>query len=174
MEKILLRLTELFGKTPSLILNYKKQVLTSLVIISAFLLYGVFNHTVFDMSTDSYLEEENPAQIALDEFRRQFGGDDSVFIIYAPKDGNVFSRESLITVQQLTDNLVNWRDLDRSEYPEIPLDELSHIRRIQSLANVKVQESIGDTLRSDRLIPRQLPTSEAELQKIKVRLKLGL
>jgi|TARA_B100000959_G_scaffold46354_1_gene47149 hypothetical protein len=167
MDKILLRLTELFGKIPSLILDYKKQVLSSLVIISAFLLYGVFNLTVFDMSTDSFLEEENPTQIALDEFRSQFGGDDSVFIIYAPKDGNVFSRESLITAQQLTDNLVNWRDLDRSEYPEIPWEELSHIRRIQSLANIKVQESTGDTLRSDRLIPRQLPNGKTELQKIK-------
>ena len=76
MDKILLRLTELFGKIPSLILDYKKQVLSSLVIISAFLLYGVFNLTVFDMSTDSFLEEENPTQIALDEFRSQFGGDE--------------------------------------------------------------------------------------------------
>mgnify|MGYP000170748242 FL=1 len=167
MDRILLRLTELFGKAPNLILVYKKQVLSTLVIASAFLLYGVFNFTVFDMSTDSYLEKENPAQIALDEFRRQFGGDDSVFIIYAPKDGNVFSRQSLIAAQQLTDDLMHWRDLNRSEYSELPWEELSHIRRIQSLANIRVQESIGDTLRSDRLIPRQLPNSKTELQKIK-------
>jgi predicted RND superfamily exporter protein len=167
LDRILLRLTELFGKAPNLILFYKKQVLSTLVIASAFLLYGVFNFTVFDMSTDSYLEKENPAQIALDEFRRQFGGDDSVFIIYAPKDGNVFSRQSLIAAQQLTDDLMHWRDLNRSEYSELPWEELSHIRRIQSLANIRVQESIGDTLRSDRLIPRQLPNSKTELQKIK-------
>ena len=128
MDRILLRLTELFGKAPNLILVYKKQVLSTLVIASAFLLYGVFNFTVFDMSTDSYLEKENPAQIALDEFRRQFGGDDSVFIIYAPKDGNVFSRQSLIAAQQLTDDLMHWRDLNRSEYSELPWEELSHIR----------------------------------------------
>ena len=167
MEKVLLKLTELFGETPNVILNYKKQVLTGLVIISVFLFYGIFSLTVFDMSTDSFLEEENPAQVALDEFRRQFGGDDSVFIIYSPEDGDVFSRESLTAVQQLTDDLVNWRDLDRSEYPEIPWEELSHVRRIQSLTNIRVQESIGDTLRSDRLIPRQIPTSEADLQELR-------
>ena len=167
MEKVLLKLTELFGETPNVILNYKKQVLAGLVIISVFLFYGIFSLTVFDMSTDSFLEEENPAQVALDEFRRQFGGDDSVFIIYSPEDGDVFSRESLTAVQQLTDDLVNWRDLDRSEYPEIPWEELSHVRRIQSLANIRVQESIGDTLRSDRLIPRQIPTSEADLQELR-------
>ena len=124
MEKILLTLTELFAKTPNVILNYKKQVLTSLALISAFLFYGIFSLTVFDMSSDSFLEEENPAQVALDEFRRQFGGDESVMLIYSPRDGNVFSRRSLTAVQQLTDDLVNWRDLDRTEYPEILWEEL--------------------------------------------------
>ena len=169
MEKILLTLTELFAKTPNVILNYKKQVLTSLALISAFLFYGIFSLTVFDMSSDSFLEEENPAQIALDEFRRQFGGDESVMLIYSPRDGNVFSRRSLTAVQQLTDDLVNWRDLDRTEYPEILWEELSHVRRIQSLGNVRIQESVGDTLRSDRLIPRQLPNSETELQELRVK-----
>ena len=169
MEKILLTLTELFAKTPNVILNYKKQVLTSLALISAFLFYGIFNLTVFDMSSDSFLEEENPAQVALDEFRRQFGGDESVMLIYSPQDGNVFSRTSLTAVQQLTDDLVNWRDLDRTEYPEILWEELSHVRRIQSLGNVRIQESVGDTLRSDRLIPRQLPNSETELQELRVK-----
>lgn len=169
MEKILLTLTELFAKTPNVILNYKKQVLTSLALISAFLFYGIFSLTVFDMSSDSFLEEENPAQVALDEFRRQFGGDESVMLIYSPRDGNVFSRRSLTAVQQLTDDLVNWRDLDRTEYPEILWEELSHVRRIQSLGNVRIQESVGDTLRSDRLIPRQLPNSETELQELRVK-----
>lgn len=169
MEKILLTLTELFAKTPNVILNYKKQVLTSLALISAFLFYGIFSLTVFDMSSDSFLEEENPAQVALDEFRRQFGGDESVMLIYSPRDDNVFSRRSLTAVQQLTDDLVNWRDLDRTEYPEILWEELSHVRRIQSLGNVRIQESVGDTLRSDRLIPRQLPNSEIELEELRVK-----
>ena len=83
MERLLLALTKLFSKTPNFILHYKRQVLAVLLVISAFLFYGIFSLTVFDMSSDSFLEDENPAQIALDEFRRQFGGDDSVFIIYA-------------------------------------------------------------------------------------------
>ena len=167
MERILLALTELFSKTPNFILHYKRQVLAVLLVISAFLFYGIFSLTVFDMSSDSFLEDENPAQIALDEFRRQFGGDDSVFIIYAAKDGDVFSRESLTAIQNLTQDLVDWEDLDRSDYGFVPWDELSHIRRVQSLGNIRVQESIGDTLRSDRLIPRQLPETDSELQALK-------
>ena len=167
MERILLALTKLFSKTPNFILHYKRQVLAVLLVISAFLFYGIFSLTVFDMSSDSFLEDENPAQIALDEFRRQFGGDDSVFIIYAARDGDVFSRESLKAIQNLTQDLVYWEDLDRSNYGDVPWDELSHIRRVQSLGNIRVQESVGDTLRSDRLIPRQLPETESELQALK-------
>ena len=167
MERILLALTKLFSRTPNFILHYKRQVLAVLLVISAFLFYGIFSLTVFDMSSDSFLEDENPAQIALDEFRRQFGGDDSVFIIYAAKDGDVFSRESLTAIQNLTQDLVDWEDLDRSDYGDVPWDELSHIRRVQSLGNIRVQESIGDTLRSDRLIPRQLPETDSELQALK-------
>ena len=129
MERILLALTKLFSRTPNFILHYKRQVLAVLLVISAFLFYGIFSLTVFDMSSDSFLEDENPAQIALDEFRRQFGGDDSVFIIYAAKDGDVFSRESLTAIQNLTQDLVDWEDLDRSDYGDVPWDELSHIRR---------------------------------------------
>ena len=167
MERILLALTKLFSRTPNFILHYKRQVLGVLLVISAFLFYGIFSLTVFDMSSDSFLEDENPAQIALDEFRRQFGGDDSVFIIYAAKDGDVFSRESLTAIQNLTQDLVDWEDLDRSDYGDVPWDELSHIRRVQSLGNIRVQESIGDTLRSDRLIPRQLPETDSELRALK-------
>lgn len=167
MERILLALTKLFSKTPNFILQYKIQVLAVLLVISAFLFYGIFSLTVFDMSSDSFLEDENPAQIALDEFRRQFGGDDSVFILYAARDGDVFSRESLTAIQDLTQDLVYWEDLDRSDYEDVPWDELSHIRRIQSLGNIRVQESIGDTLRSDRLIPRQLPETDSELRALK-------
>ena len=146
MEKILLDLTKFFAKTPSLALKFKRYILLGLAVISVFLFYGIFTLTIFDVSSDSFLEDENPAQVALDEFRRQFGGDDSVLLIYRPQDDNIFSRNSLIAVQQLTDDLMNWRELDRNYYPEISWEELSHIRRIQSLANIRIQESVDDMM----------------------------
>ena len=169
MDRILLSLTDIFAKAPDYILNFKKRVLLGLTVIYLFMLYGIFTLTSFDMSTDSFLAEEDPATVALDEFRRQFGGDDSVFIIYTPKDGNVFSSASLSTVQQITDDLSNWEDLDRDNYPDVDWEQLNHIRRVQSLANIRVQESVGDTLRSDRLVPRELPTDQRSLETLKVR-----
>ena len=51
--------------------------------------------------------------LALNEYRRQFGSDDSVFLVYRAKDGDVFSRESLLAIQQLTDDLRYWQQLAR-------------------------------------------------------------
>ena len=73
--------------------------------------------------------------LALNEYRRQFGSDDSVFLVYRAKDGDVFSRESLLAIQQLTDDLRYWQQLLPEDYPDaingIDLDfnELNHVRR---------------------------------------------
>ena len=118
MEKILLALSDAFGKAPNKVLKYKGFVLAGLIVITSIMVYGILTHTTMDMTTDSFLDESDPAAIALDEFREQFGSDESIFLVYRAKDGDVFSRESMLAAQQLTDDLRNWQTLDRSQYPE--------------------------------------------------------
>ncbi len=173
MEKILLSLSDAFAQAPYKVLKYKSFVLTGLIVITSVMVYGIFSRTTFDMTADSFLDEADPAAIALDDFREQFGSDESIFLVYRAKDGNVFSRESLEAAQQLTNDLRNWQSLDRSEYPEtmngITLDwnELNHIRRVQSIANIRYQESVDDSLLSNRLVPTALPSENAELGQIR-------
>ncbi len=175
MEKILLSVTQGFAKVPDKVLRFKRTVLLLLVLSTAFLTYGIFTRTSMDMSVDSFLDQRDPAIAALDEFRRQFGSDDSVFLVYRANDGDVFSRQSLQAIQQLTDDFRYWDRLDRSAYPEqldgVPVDwnELSHIRRVQSIANLRVQENVGDSLLSNRLVPVELPASDVELAEIRRR-----
>tara|TARA_X000000950_G_scaffold288983_1_gene408895 strand:- start:5118 stop:7676 length:2559 start_codon:yes stop_codon:yes gene_type:complete len=113
--------------------------------------------------------------MALNEYRRQFGSDDSVFLVYRAKDGDVFSRESLLAIQQLTDDLRYWQQLDPADYPEsingiaLDFDELNHVRRVQSITNIRYQENEGDTLLSNRLVPQQIPQYAEELAAIKAR-----
>ncbi|MBL4890399.1 MAG: hypothetical protein JKX91_00940 [Rhizobiaceae bacterium] len=134
MEKILLSLTDAFAQAPYKVLKYKSFVLAGLIVMTSIMVYGIFTRTTMDMTTDSFLDEADPAAIALDEFREQFGSDESVFLVYRAKDGNVFSRESMEAAQQLTDDLRNWQSLDRSQYPEsvngitLEWEELNHIR----------------------------------------------
>ena len=94
MEKLLLKLTDLFAQAPSAVLRFKVLVLSSLIAVSIAMGFAIANLTVFNLSSESFMQEDSPAQLALEEFRRQFGSDRSVFIIYKPTDGDVFSRES--------------------------------------------------------------------------------
>lgn len=173
MEQLLLSITRSFAQIPNYVLRFRIAVLVILTLLTAFLTYGIFTRTSMDMSVDSFLDQDDPAIAALDEFRRQFGSDDSVFLVYRARDGDVFSRESLRAIQQLTDDFRYWDTLDRSDYPEqlddVPLnwDELSHIRRVQSIANLRIQENVGDSLLSNRLVPSELPQSDAALAEIR-------
>ncbi|NQV69375.1 MAG: MMPL family transporter [Pseudohongiella sp.] len=175
MEKILLSLSDAFAEAPNKVLLFKSFVLTGLIVTSIIMLYGIFTRTELDMTTDSFLDQSDPAIYALNEYRRQFGSDDSVFLVYRAKDGDVFSRESLTAIQQLTEDLSYGAGLDPSDYPEsingiaLNFDELNHIRRVQSIANVRFQENVGDTLLSNRLVPTQLPDSDEALAEIKAR-----
>lgn len=175
MENLLIRLSDGFAAIPDKMLRYKSFVLAGLVILTALMAWGIATRTVMDMTTDSFLDQDDPAMAALNEYRRQFGSDDSVYLVYRAKDGNIFSRESLLAVQQLTNDLRFWEDLDPADYPEtiknieVDFGELNHIRRVQSVANLRYQENIGDTLLSNRLVPAELPESEAGLAEISQR-----
>ena len=175
MEKLLIALSDAFAQVPNRVLRYKHFVLTGLVVISLLMVWGVFTRTELDMTTDGFLDQADPSMLALNEYRRQFGSDDSVFLVYRAKDGDVFSRESLLAIQQLTNDLRYWQQLRTEDYPDainginLDFDELNHVRRVQSIANLRFQENRGDTLLSNRLVPEQLPASDDELAAIKAR-----
>ena len=175
MEKLLIALSDAFAQVPNRVLRYKHFVLTGLVVISLLMVWGIFTRTELDMTTDGFLDQADPSMLALNEYRRQFGSDDSVFLVYRAKDGDVFSRESLLAIQQLTNDLRYWQQLRTEDYPDainginLDFDELNHVRRVQSIANLRFQENRGDTLLSNRLVPEQLPESDDELAAIKTR-----
>ena len=175
MEKLLIALSDAFAQVPNRVLRYKHFVLTGLVVISLLMVWGIFTRTELDMTTDGFLDQADPSMLALNEYRRQFGSDDSVFLVYRAKDGDVFSRESLLAIQQLTNDLRYWQQLRTEDYPDainginLDFNELNHVRRVQSIANLRFQENQGDTLLSNRLVPEQLPESDDELAAIKTR-----
>ncbi len=175
MENKLVAVSHFFACLPEKVLRFKWHILASLIIGTLFMIQGMLSRTSLDMTIDSFIDQEDPAIAALNEFRNQFGSDDSVFMVYRAKDGDVFSAQSLRAVQRLTEQYQNWRDLDPSLFPAqidgMPVDfqELTNIRRVQSLANLRVQSSEGDTLRSERLVPLIIPDDPAELAAIRAR-----
>jgi predicted RND superfamily exporter protein len=133
---------------------------------------GAFTRTNISTAQNSFLDADDPAIVVLDKFRLQFGSDDSVLLVYRPKDGDIFSKQSLLAVRALTHDLENWENLDLKKYQlktgeVVKLDDLKHIRRVKSLTNLRIQLATGDTLRSDRLIPNNIPDDPAKLAKLK-------
>lgn len=175
MDSKLLALSRVFASIPLLVLKVRWLVLALLLGSTAFMIYGAYTRTTLDMTIDSFIDQDDPAIGALNEFRKQFGSDDSVFLVYRARDGDVFSRESLSAIAGLTRDLENWQDLDPGSLPQqinggpVNLSELANIRRVQSLTNVRVQRSDADTLRSERLVPNPLPESDAAMAQVRER-----
>lgn len=169
MKNLLLNISQMFGALPNKLINNRWWVLSALVIITIVCIAGMGKISI-DVTTDSFLDENDPSMLAMDEFREQFGSDDSLYVVYKAKDGDVFSKQSLEAVSQLTDELENWQSLDAVDYqPEdnIKIEsfaDLRHIRRVQSISNISVQENVGDTLRSDKLVPSTLPADFSALK----------
>lgn len=166
MENGLLVLSRFFASAPAKMVRHR--LLVCLLLLAGTLLsaYSIATRTSLDMSIDSFLDQSDPAIAALNSFRTQFGSDDSVFLVYEARDGNVFSAASLRAVSELTDKLRNWRDLDPSQY-SADLNELGQIRRVQSITTLRVQQVDGDTLRSERLVPEIIPDDPAALAAIR-------
>ncbi|MDO9478814.1 MAG: MMPL family transporter [Pseudohongiella sp.] len=166
MENRLLVLARLFAAAPGFVVRHRILILAIVVLISIFQALGVATRTRIDISTDSMIDQTDPAIAALNAFRTQFGSDDSLFLVYEARDGDIFSARSLAAARALTESLRDWRTLDASRY-DADLQELDQIRRVQSITTLRVQRVDGDTLRSERLVPDIIPDDPAQLAVIR-------
>lgn len=147
-------LSAYFAAIPNLLRPYRYIIVVVALIGTIFMGFGATKFEL-DTSFDSWLSEDDPAVNALDDFRRQFGSDDGLFLVYHAKDGNVFSVQSLKAIQGLTRDIEYWYDL----VPEAigtdaeTIANLDHVLRVQSLANTRYQLSTEDSLESLELIP---------------------
>ena len=170
MKKLLLAISDYFECLPNKLRPWRWGIIAFALASTLFMAVGSTKF-VIDITVDSWFSEDDPVLQSLDEFRNQFGSDDGLFIVYEAKDGDVFSPASLRLVDQLTNNLSRWQDIPQSELdiagitPDLAL-KLDHIKRVQSLTNIRIQVNSGDTLSSPRLI-QNLVMDEVETEKVK-------
>ncbi len=159
-----------FATIPGALRPYRYIIVIVALIGTIFMGVGATKFEL-DTSIDSWLPKNDPAVQALDDFRRQFGSDDGLFLVYHAKDGDVFSVQSLKAIQGLTRDLENWYDLDPAALgidAEI-MENMNHVLRVQSLANTRYQLSTADSLESLELIPEGAeitPELAAEVRRI--------
>ena len=171
MKNLLLYLNHYFAKVPGQLIPYHKTVLALALLSTIFMGYGA-SRFVLDTSFDVWFSESDPAIEALDDFRDQFGSDDGLFIVYEAKDGDVFSNKSLTLISEITEVLDNYRQISDDVWlekygltPEI-VESLTHIKRVQSLSNIRIQKNEDDVLSSPRLVPKKIPSDPLVLSEI--------
>ena len=171
MKNLLLYLNGYFARVPGQLIPYRKIVLILALLSTIFMGFGA-SRFVLDTSFDVWFSESDPAIEALDEFRDQFGSDDGLFIVYEAKDGDVFSNKSLTLIAEITETLDNYEQISNDVWlnqygltPDI-VESLSHIKRIQSLSNIRIQKNDDDVLSSPRLVPKNIPSDVSKLNAI--------
>lgn len=162
MNRITNAMVEYFGRVPDQLRQRAWLVWLSFLAITVFCFIGIGRGS-FDTSVEGWFEKDDAALVALDWFHHEFGSDDHLYIAYKAKDGDVFSENSLRTLQamqaEITGRMAHLTANDPSA--------LKHIVRITSLINAPVLRAEQDVLISRKLVGDHIPTSAAESERIR-------
>jgi len=159
MKHLMNALAEYFGSVPDRVRHRKLLVWLFFIAATVFFAMGL-GRARMDASIENWFENDDPLIVALDWFHHDFGSDDHLYIAYKPKDGNVFSAESIATLQQLQQELEGRALRDPADSP------LKHIVKVTSLVNAPVLRLEDGALLSKKLIGDSRPSTPEELDRI--------
>ena len=172
MKSLLLSLNDYFAIVPGQLRPYRKIVLILALLATVFMGYGS-TRFVLDTSFESWFSDDDSAVESLNEFREQFGSDDGLFIVYEAKDGDVFSNQSLSLISEITEVLDNDEQISDEDWLKNYgltaniAETLKHIKRVQSLTNIRIQKNEDDVLSAPLLVPKVIPNDINILSEIK-------
>ncbi len=153
IDRSLLRTTSLMGSLPLFVRRNRWKILLIFTLFTAAMVPGL-GRIVLDQSMESFFKRNDSAITTFNRFKRTFGSDEYILIMYSPPDGDIFSKNSLSKVKALEDHLNRLR-LD-------PLSPLSRITRIRSIISADYLESRGDTLINRKFIGEKIPGNSRE------------
>lgn len=162
MKRALSAASAALAELPDRVRRHKWWVASAFVIATAVIVSGLPKLT-FDFTIERWLKQDDAAFVAYDDFREQFGSDDGVVIVYAPKDGDVFSQASLEVVKGIRDDLVNY-------HTKLAPGETSALERIvdvDTLINAPVLTVTDGTMLSRWLVGDTVPSDPAQLEEIR-------
>ncbi len=173
MKNLLSWVAEYLSNVPGQVRKVRWLVLLFFVAGTALCVYGI-SRLQFDFTIERWLEQDDAAYVAYNQFHDQFGSDDGVVIVYKPRDGDVFSVASLRAVKGIRDELVDYRSSTSPGAPDTggklqpgETSALDHIVEVNSLINAPVLSVEDDVLRSRWLVGETVPTDAQALQEIR-------
>jgi predicted RND superfamily exporter protein len=105
----------------------------------------------FNRDLRVFFGEKNPHLQALQALENTYTKDNNIFYIIAPRDGNVFTREALAAVQELTET--SW--------------QMPYSNRVDSITNFQHTRGKEDELVVENLVDDPSALSDADLERIR-------
>jgi predicted RND superfamily exporter protein len=129
------------------VLNNKLLVIFLAIAISLLMGSGV-RHLEFNNDYRMFFSEENPQLKAFEQLQNTYTKNDNVLFVVAPKDGKVFSHETLSAINELTKKA--W--------------QIPYSLRVDSITNFQHTHAEGDDLIVEDLVldPQSLSNEELE------------
>ncbi len=131
------------------VLKFRWPVLIGTILLA--MGFGAGGQMGFNSDYHVFFSEDNPQLLAYDGMQNKYTKDDNVFIVIAPKDGKVFSKETLTAVEELT--AAAW--------------QTPYSSRVDAITNFQYTRAVDDDLYVDDLIANAKEKSTEELQKLK-------
>ncbi len=128
------------------VLDWKYPVILLSVLITAILGSGM-QQLAFNNDYRMFFSKANPQLTAFEQLQNTYTKNDNVLFVLAPKNGRVFSRETLAAVVELTQ--AAW--------------QLPYSLRVDSITNFQYTYAEGDDLVVEDLVSEPEQLSDAEL-----------
>ncbi len=132
------------------VVRRRMPVVVVCLALSAFAAYGLGFLTV-NPDNRVFFDRDNPDRMALDALENTYSKDSNVMIVLAPKGGDVFTREVLSVIQELTEKA--W--------------QTPYTRRVDSLTNYQHSYAEGDDLIVGDLVEDAAALSDRDLARIR-------
>ena len=113
----------------SWVLRNRFLIIVMSVVVIACLANGA-SKLRFDTSYRAFFSEDNPQLLAFEKIENTYVKDDNVIMILAPRDGNIFTRDHLQAIEEVT--AASW--------------QVPYSNRVDSISNFQYTEAIDDDL----------------------------
>ena len=130
-------------------------ILLSLLVILA-LVAGAQHIVNVDVDFRNHFSKDDPNLVALEEMEETYAFSDTVLLAVAPQSGTIFTRETLVALEEMTEQL--WRT--------------PYVTRVDSITNYSHSEGLEDELIVEPLVDDAASLSDADIERIE-RIALG-
>ena len=141
------RLERFFGEW---VIKYRVMVILLTLILVGAAASGL-RHLGFDNDYRAFFGEDNPELIAFNEVEKSYTKSDNVFIVIAPKQGDVFAPKVLGLIEEMTQDA--W--------------QMPYSRRVDSLQNYQNTYAEDDDLIVEDLYEEVNSLTDEDIQRIK-------